>query len=102
MTFHGAEYITEIIMTIDYYRNHNKEVPTICELYDMLGERHNKSRGGIEKCIRHAIEKTFERIPFEKIDEVFGIIDFSKERPTNKVFIYCIYSHVKFSEEEND
>jgi hypothetical protein len=98
MSLHGAEYITEIIVAIDYYKSVKKEVPTLCALYDMVAENYNKSRESIERCIRSAIKKTFDNISIKKIDEIFGPIDY----PTNKQFIYCIYNYIKFSEEEND
>lgn len=60
-------------------------------LYPMIAEKFNTTASGVERAIRHAIEKGWERGNIQTQDKLFGFtIDVNKGKPTNSEFICCV------------
>ncbi len=86
-SYKGTRYLKCILTAIcmgelKYYDNLSSK------LYTYPAEQFNVSVGSVERCIRTAIESSWEKIPKQTIRYYFGCsIASENERPTNKCFI---------------
>lgn len=65
---------------------------SINDFYETTSSAYNVNISLIERSIRYAIDRGSYRIRSKGYEHYFGnSIDFDKNKPTNKEFIYCIY-----------
>lgn len=57
-------------------------------LYPQIAQQHDSTPPRVERAIRHAIERAWERMAFSTMDRLFGNIgDPGKGKPTNSEFL---------------
>lgn len=57
-------------------------------LYVQIAEQHDTTFTCVERGMRHAIEKTWDRMAFSKVEQLFGTVgDPGKGKPTNSEFL---------------
>lgn len=83
----GYRYIIDAVMI--YFESGSKPGAVTHELYPKIAEMNETTSSKVESGIRHAIEKSWERISEEKKAEILG--DQIVKRPTNTIFLGIIY-----------
>ena len=67
-------------------------------LYDQIAARYKTMPLRVERSIRHAVELTFDRIPYTVSEQVFGAtIDPMKGKLTNSDFIRQLALEIRYS-----
>jgi two-component system response regulator (stage 0 sporulation protein A) len=57
-------------------------------LYVQIAEQHDVTASRVERNMRHAVERTWDRMPFGTMDRLFGnVVDPVRGKPTNSEFI---------------
>lgn len=66
------------------------------ELYPDIAKKHKTTASRVERAIRHATETSFDNMPPEMIEELFGnCISFNKGKPINSQFIATLVEEIK-------
>lgn len=94
--YNGFNYIHDALVIMhddESYRD-----STIKRLYKRIASDYNCSISGVERNIRTCIEKTWYRISYDELMEVFGsTLNYEDDRPTNREFIYNLFDFFKFN-----
>lgn len=89
----GYNYIRASIELIIYY-GINIEINYI---YEYVAQIFWTNGDNVERNIRYAIEKTWEKGNVNSINKMFGFtVDMEKGKPTNKEFLFLIADTVNF------
>lgn len=94
----GYNYLWE---AIEYcvYLERNKKI-SIMKLYEDIGKGHDDTVCRVERAMRHAVERAWERGNTEAMNRIFGYaISSEKGKPTTSEFIMTIADEIKLDEE---
>ena len=70
------------------------------ELYPDVAKKHTTTASKTERAIRNAVETSFDNMPPEMIEELFGnCISFNKGKPANSQFIATLVEAIKMRED---
>ena len=62
-----------------------------------MADNYKTSKENVERCIRHAIDISWNRGDLDVIDDIFGSsVDINKSKPTNSEYIFTISDRLKF------
>ena len=90
----GFEYIREGIGLM--YSNPTLLGAITKELYPEIAYKYNTTSSRVERAIRHAIEISWNRGDYDKMEEIFGhSVDFDRARPTNSEFIATLADRLR-------
>ena len=71
------------------------------DLYPSIAQEYKTTASRTERAIRHAAEVSFDNMPPEMIEELFGnCVGFNKGKPTNSQFIATLVEAIKMNEED--
>ena len=85
----GYQYIRDAITMV--YKDQNLIGGITKELYPEIGKKYNASVTRVERAIRHAIEVSWNRGDWDRMEEIFGhSVDIDRAKPTNSEFIVTI------------
>ena len=66
------------------------------KLYPAAADRFHTTSGAVERCVRHAIEATWNRGSMAALESLFGLsIDPERGKPTNREFLAMAAQHVR-------
>ena len=72
-------------------------------LYPIIAKKYKNTINGIERSIRYAIERAFDRTGSDLLEEMFGCsTDASKGKATNSEFIATVADYLMLKERSND
>lgn len=92
----GFEYIREGIGLM--YSNPSMLGAITKELYPEIAYKYNTTSSRVERAIRHAIEISWNRGDYDKMEEIFGhSVDFDRARPTNSEFIATLADKLRLN-----
>lgn len=83
----GYKYLRE---AIEIMHSSSKPVRLTKEIYPAVAKRYSVTHGSVERAIRHAIEKAWDRRDPEIYRIYFGVIS-TKNIPTNSEFITVVF-----------
>ena len=83
----GYRYLRE---AIEVMCNSSKPARLTKEIYPAVAKRYSVTHGSVERAIRHAIEKAWDRRDPEIYRNYFGVIS-TKSIPTNSEFIIVVF-----------
>lgn len=90
----GYKLLTEILklcLEDDSYLYNMKN-----KLYKELSIKFNKNYKSIEKCLRYSITICWDNMDYDDRENLFGYsINYNKDKPTTKQFIYTITNYLK-------
>jgi two-component system response regulator (stage 0 sporulation protein A) len=86
--YHYIRYVMEISQTNKYVTCH------MMQLYDIIAEKFQDTPANVERAIRHAVQKGWDRGNQELIDELFGnTINAETGVPTNSEFLATLVDY---------
>lgn len=90
----GYKYLRSAVEKVYYDEN---LIHTMTKgLYPAIAEEHNTTPSRVERSIRHAIERAFDRMTANDIKEYFGaIVQYSSRKVTNTTFIACLVERLR-------
>lgn len=100
MEMKGYTYIKEALLMLVNSEDPSDLLLVTKIMYPELAKCFNTTAIRVERAIRHAIERTFDRIDTNMINEVFGTWDYERTRPTNKQFFASILEYLKQNQQE--
>lgn len=90
----GYEYIKKAVILALEDESYLRAVTK--ELYPKLAKNFNTNPPRVERSIRHAIERVFEKGNINRLNEIFSYtVDSLKGRPTNREFLATIVEELK-------
>lgn len=90
----GYNALMQAILLVD---SNPYQVKVTKEVYAEIARATNSTAFKVERCIRNAIERTFERSDPEILQEYFGSTpDMRKGKLTNTEFIYGMLEYIKY------
>lgn len=90
----GYEYIREGIGLM--YTNPSMLGAITKEMYPEIAHKYNTTSSRVERAIRHAIEISWTRGDYDKMEEFFGhSVDYDRAKPTNSEFIATLADKLK-------
>lgn len=95
MEMKGYTYIKEALLMLVSSEDTSDLLLVTKNLYPELAKRFNTTAIRVERAVRHAIERVFDRIDLDMACEVFGTWDYERDRPTNKQFFASILEYLK-------
>lgn len=102
----GFNYIRDAIMiavTDEVKRGKPDRIFFNKGVYTILSQKYQTTVGGIERSIRHCIERCFDRPNLDMVDMVFhGGFSAMKGKATNTEFIYGIVNFLRYYEVVNE
>ena len=88
----GRDYIVRAVSLI--YENGRMAMTK--EVYPQIAAEFETGKTGVERCIRHAVEKAFRNGNTNAITKYFGLnIDFNTGKLTNSDFIYGLVEYLR-------
>lgn len=85
----GYEYIGEAIELILANRKYLHHITAL--LYPCIAKKFNTTATKVERAIRHSLGVTFDNLPPEIIEEIFGnTLHYSSGKPTNAHFLAAL------------
>ncbi len=89
----GYDYIRDTINQVIHDPYHSKGISK--NIYPIIAKMHGINSAGIERSIRTAIEKSWDRIPDETKEKYFGVnlMQFNAH-PTNSEYIYILADYI--------
>ena len=89
----GFHFIRYAIIYV--YENNYINKP-MNDIYEIVSKKYDTSKENVERCIRHAIDVSWNRGDLDIIDDIFGSsVDINKSKPTNSEYIYTIADRLK-------
>lgn len=90
----GHEYIITAVALCAKDRGYIRAITK--KLYPEIATCYDTTPSRVERAIRHAIEVSFNRIPLDCVDKVFGCsVDPNKGKPANGQYIAAITDYYK-------
>lgn len=86
----GYMYIKEALLMFADSKDSYDLLRVTKRLYPELAKRFNDTVTRVERAIRHAITRTFDRLDLNVANEIFGNWDYNKPQPTNKQFFLLL------------
>lgn len=88
----GYRYLINAIVTL----SKEKEMKISLGLYPKVAREFTTTSSRVERAIRHAVERTFERGNYDVINEVFGTkVSATKGKLTNSEFMYACIEYLE-------
>ena len=88
----GYRYLINAIVTL----SKEKEMKISLGLYPKVAREFATTSSRVERAIRHAVERTFERGNYDVINEVFGTkVSATKGKLTNSEFMYACIEYLE-------
>lgn len=88
----GYRYLSSAIVTL----SKEKEMKISLGLYPKVAREFATTSSRVERAIRHAVERTFERGNYDVINEVFGTkVSDTKGKLTNSEFMYACIEYLE-------
>ena len=88
----GYRYLSSAIVTL----SKEKEMKISLGLYPKVAREFATTSSRVERAIRHAVERTFERGNYDVINEVFGTkVSATKGKLTNSEFMYACIEYLE-------
>lgn len=88
----GYRYLINAIVTL----SKEKEMKISIGLYPKVAREFATTGSRVERAIRHAVERTFERGNYDVINEVFGTkVSATKGKLTNSEFMYACIEYLE-------
>lgn len=85
----GFQYLREGILML--YRTTGLIGGITKEIYPEIARRYDTTPSRVERAIRHAIEVSWNRADYQKMDRIFGhSIDYDRAKPTNSEFMVTL------------
>lgn len=92
----GFDYIIDSVEMINENREFLYSITNL--LYPTLAEKYKCTPSSVERCIRHAIEKSFENARASIIEKIFGnTYNFAKGKPTNAEYLGALAEQIRYS-----
>lgn len=92
MNIKGYRYLSNAIVTL----SKEKEMKISIGLYPKVAREFATTSSRVERAIRHAVERTFERGNYDVINEVFGSkVSATKGKLTNSEFMYACIEYLE-------
>lgn len=91
---YGFHFIRYAITYVYYEYDINLSITNV---YSKVADNYKTSKENVERCIRHAIDISWNRGDLDVIDDIFGSsVDINKSKPTNSEYIFAISDRLKF------
>lgn len=88
----GYRYLSDAIVTL----SKEKGMKISLGLYPKVAREFSTTGSRVERAIRHAVERTFERGNYDVINEVFGTkVSATKGKLTNSEFMYACIEYLE-------
>ena len=92
MNIKGYQYLSKAIVVL----SKEKGMKISLELYPKVAREFATTSSRVERAIRHAVERTFERGNYDVINEVFGSkVSATKGKLTNSEFMYACIEYLE-------
>ena len=92
MNIKGYQYLSKAIVVL----SKEKGMKISLELYPKVAREFATTSSRVERAIRHAVERTFERGTYDVINEVFGSkVSATKGKLTNSEFMYACIEYLE-------
>ena len=97
----GFDYIIDAVEMIDGDREFLYSITGL--LYPAIAEKYNCKPSNVERCIRHAIETSFDYAKASVIEKIFGnAYNQMKGRPTNAEYLGALAEQARYQNEMED
>lgn len=87
----GYKYLKD---TAEIMYNSSKSVRMTKEVYPVLAKKYGVTYGSVERAIRHAIEKAWDRRDHSIYKRYFGVVT-TKHIPTNSEFVAAVFEALR-------
>ncbi len=92
----GYDYLKRAVLLTSNDVSYLRSITT--KLYPAIAKEFGTTSSRVERAIRHAIERAFDRTDPETISSIVGNWDLKKSRPANAQFIGGLVEYIKFNE----
>lgn len=90
---YGFHFIRYAIAYVYYKKDINLSISNI---YSKVANKYMTTKDNVERCIRHAIDISWNRGDLDIIDDIFGSsVDINKSKPTNSEYIFAVSDRLK-------